>query len=100
MQEHKLEVQPAAPWDAYQYLKMTAMYGQPMIVEVFCTDVSSPAVARVLLTLLAQTFPGCRVNFDLQDCDRILRIQYTRDIAEEVILLVQTQGFCCCVLPD
>jgi hypothetical protein len=45
------------------------------IVEVFKTDVTSPARARQLVRQICQQFSHYQVNFDLQDCDHILRIK-------------------------
>ena len=44
-------------------------------VEIFKTNVTSPEAAAWLAEILKTLFPRCRINFDLQDCDRILRIQ-------------------------
>lgn len=46
-----------------------------MQVEIFKTDVEQAEVAAALVRLLLQHFPHCKINFDLEDCDRILRIQ-------------------------
>jgi len=45
------------------------------MVEVFRTNVNDPAQARMLLALIHQAFSGCAANFDLEDCDKILRIE-------------------------
>lgn len=40
-------------------------------VAVFKADVQRRAQANRLLSLLNQNNPGCRINFDLDDCDKI-----------------------------
>jgi hypothetical protein len=45
------------------------------IVEIFKTTVDHPAQARLVLEKLQQRFPYYRLNFDLTDCDRILRVE-------------------------
>lgn len=45
------------------------------VVKVFKTDVNDPAAACRIIRLLQQSFSGCRINFDLDDCDRVLRIE-------------------------
>jgi len=72
------------------------------IVKVFKTDVQDQLVARHIILFLEQTFSHCRINFDLDDCDRILRIECQKEpIAEnEVQLLVARCGHYCEVLQD
>ncbi|KAA2240896.1 hypothetical protein F0L74_19565 [Chitinophaga agrisoli] len=65
------------------------------MVEVFKTNVEHATQATQLVALLLQHFPDSRVNFDLEDCDRILRIEGQHFIAEKVQLLVNGRGFSC-----
>ncbi len=71
-----------------------------LMVEVFKTNVEHATQAAKLVALLLQHFPDSRVNFDLEDCDRILRIEGQHFIAEKVQLLVNGHGFSCQVLED
>lgn len=68
------------------------------MIEVFKTDVSGSADAGRLTALLRQHFPGSRINFDLDDCDRILRIEGKDFRPGEVVKLVRENGFACSVL--
>ena len=45
------------------------------MVEVFKTNVNDPDTARMLVRLLQRIFMHYRVNFDLNDCDNILRVK-------------------------
>ncbi|AYL99418.1 hypothetical protein HYN43_011330 [Mucilaginibacter celer] len=45
------------------------------MVEVFKTNVSRRREANKLLEAIHKTFNNHKANFDLEDCDRILRIQ-------------------------
>lgn len=45
------------------------------MVEVFKTNVTSERKARQVLHLINRKFPSYKVNFDLEDCDNILRIE-------------------------
>lgn len=56
-------------------LKMTISI-IPM-VEVFKTNVNDPVVAGRLVKKIHRAFSGYQANFDLEDCDRILRIKCT-----------------------
>ena len=45
------------------------------MVEVFKTNVEDTGQAEMFIDILSDKLPGCRINFDLDDCDRILRIE-------------------------
>ena len=67
------------------------------IVKVFKTDVQDQLVARQIIRFLQQTLSHCRINFDLDDCDRILRIESQQGSVEEaeVQLLIASCGHYC-----
>jgi len=73
-----------------------------MIIEVFKTNVTEEGEARRLVERIQSRFRGYIANFDLDDCDHILRIvssSGTISIAE-VISLVNNSGYSAEVLPD
>ncbi|UOQ54329.1 hypothetical protein [Hymenobacter cellulosivorans] len=72
------------------------------MVEVFKTNVQTRHHARLLLQQIHRTFAQYRANFDLDDCDNILRIESATDFisAAELIMLLRTAGFQAEVLPD
>lgn len=45
------------------------------MVEVFKTNVNSREHAHMFLTQMRSTHSDYKVNFDLEDCDRILRVE-------------------------
>lgn len=45
------------------------------MVEVFKTNVTDPDKARMIIKKIHRTFKYYSANFDLEDCDKILRIQ-------------------------
>lgn len=45
------------------------------IVEVFKTNIESFVKAQLLLQELKKLLPHAKINFDLDDCDHILRIE-------------------------
>lgn len=45
------------------------------MVEIFKTDIQSKQVAADLLNSLQLAFPNYKMNVDLEDCDKILRIE-------------------------
>lgn len=67
-------------------------------VEIFKTNVADRVQAAGLLSLLAEQFPMLRINFDLSDCDRILRVE-GQEIANDLIIdLVTMRGYYCRLL--
>ena len=44
------------------------------MIEVFKTNVHSPVQAKGLVEAIHRAFPAWRANFDLDDCDRVLRV--------------------------
>ena len=46
-----------------------------MKIEIFRTDVNDVYRADELIQLLKIHLPDCQINFDLEDCDKILRIK-------------------------
>ncbi len=66
-----------------------------MDVEVYKTDVTTKEEASHIVTLLQFVISDCAINFDLEDCDRILRIETSRDIKEMVYDVFNKQGFYC-----
>jgi len=65
------------------------------MVEVFKTDVYEMADAKTILALLYEHFPDSRINFDLEDCDKVLRIEGKDIVASKVRTLITKQGFIC-----
>jgi hypothetical protein len=65
------------------------------MVEVFKTNVKKVNEARKLIDLLSQHFPGSKINFDLKDCDKVLRIDGYINISADVIDALTSKGFMC-----
>jgi hypothetical protein len=66
-----------------------------MMVEVFRTNVQEISQANRLVALLHQHFPGSKINFDLEDCDKILRVEGNDFLSIKVMRLIEAHGFCC-----
>ena len=69
-------------------------------VEVFKTNVESDLSAMDIVRSLHQLFPSLRINFDLDDCDRILRVQGINICAKSIAEVLEWKGFECEVLED
>lgn len=44
-------------------------------VEIFKTDVEDSSTGNMIVNALTKYFPSYIINFDLDDCDRILRVE-------------------------
>lgn len=72
------------------------------MVEVFKTNVKDPVDARMLVNRIQSTLNGYNANFDLQDCDKILRVEIAHGVVEvaKVMALLARGGFSAEVLSD
>lgn len=68
------------------------------MVEVFKTNVQKKAQSKMLLSILSEAFPSFKINFDLSDCDRVLRVEGDNMEALRIMMLVKKHGFACEVL--
>jgi hypothetical protein len=68
------------------------------MVEVFKTNVQQSELARQLSLALLERFPFSKINFDLEDCDKILRIEGSQVCVDTIIKLLSNHGFECEVL--
>ena len=68
------------------------------MVEVFKTNVQEFSEAQKLVALLRRHFPDSKINFDLDDCDKVLRVEGNNLRIEKVMTLVMEKGFLCKVL--
>ena len=73
-----------------------------MAVEVFKTTIMEESGAQRVRTALSGVFPEYRVHFDLEDCDHILRAAHEHEEidAENVIRIVEDEGFGCSILEE
>jgi len=69
-----------------------------MIVEVFKTNVQQKKEAQMLVQLLTQHFPAHKINFDLSDCDKILRVEGEQVVPQRIITLLHSNNYQCIVL--
>lgn len=69
-----------------------------MMIEIFKTNVQKICQAETLVCELLQQFPNSKINFDLDDCDKILRIEGMSVLADKVMMLLKENGFNCRLL--
>ena len=72
-----------------------------MNIEIFKTNVEDNAEAGRIVKTIQQVHKSYKANFDLQDCDRILRIVSLNGpvLAEELIDLLKKIGYKAEILP-
>lgn len=70
------------------------------IVQVFKTNVNDPSQVNMLCELVQTEVTVHRANFDLEDCDKIFRVESTANIDEKIVALLHLHGFMCEELPD
>jgi hypothetical protein len=68
------------------------------MVEIFKTNVQKKAESKMLLCILSEAFPSFKINFDLSDCDKVLRVEGDNMEALPIMILVKEYGFTCEVL--
>jgi hypothetical protein len=68
------------------------------MVEVFKTNVRSIREAKFIIQKLAEEFPKHKMNFDLSDCDRILRVQGQNILENKIISIVTALDYKCEIL--
>ncbi|MCF0070141.1 hypothetical protein LZD49_06635 [Dyadobacter sp. CY261] len=72
------------------------------MVEVFKTDVEKQSQANLLINLICIAFNGYQASFDLEDCDRILRITSSGDPVCDISIigLLESFGYQAAVLEE
>jgi hypothetical protein len=68
------------------------------MIEVFRTNVNSAQQADMMTAMLSQSYPCAAITFDLEDCDRILRIAGVHT-PQHVVDTLQLHGYQCQPLP-
>ena len=68
------------------------------MVEVFKTNVQKKAQSKMLLCILSEAFPSFKINFDLSDCDKVLRVEGDDMEPSRIMILVKEYGFTCEIL--
>ena len=69
-----------------------------MIVEVFKTNVEEVELSELLIRQLENQFPDSLINFDMEDCDKILRVEARTITPEKIIQILNSNGYSCEVL--
>ena len=63
------------------------------MVEVFKTNVKDRDQAKMLIDQIQKTFTDFTANFDLEDCDKILRVKSTNPSRRFSIMGISKNSF-------
>lgn len=69
------------------------------MIEVFKTNVQEESQCKIIIEKLLEHFPNSSINFDLEDCDKILRIHAPSISNTKIIAVLNLHGYQCEVLP-
>ncbi len=70
------------------------------MVQVFKTNVQEKNESAQVIEVLLKEFPTFEINFDLEDADRILRIEGRNVCANEIIFIIKNIGYTASILED
>lgn len=68
------------------------------MVEVFRTNITKVGQSKILIKKVLQHFPKSNVNFDLDDCDKVLRVEGENICPEKITRIINANGYQCEVL--
>lgn len=69
-----------------------------MIVEIFKTNVQKDTDKNHVTASIQNQFPNHKINFDLEDCDKILRVEGNPLDSKSIIQYVNSLGYICILL--
>lgn len=69
------------------------------MVEVFKTNVQNRIQAKQVIDLLKAAFSDAQINFDLHDCDKVLRVEgINSTYCQTIVSDLASMGFKCEIL--
>lgn len=68
------------------------------MVEVFKTNVEKETDTNYIIAVIKREFPTYQINFDLEDCDKILRVEGVNLQSNQIIEYVNCLGYSCNIL--
>lgn len=69
-------------------------------IQIFKTNIQEQSQADEILSVLTSILPDAKINFDLDDCDKILRIENSDVNSNAIISIIEDHGFLGKVMPD
>lgn len=66
-----------------------------MMIKVYKTNVKNSDMADFITEQLLKRYPGFAINFDLMDCDNVLRVEGQSFQRDDIILFLNKIGYNC-----
>jgi hypothetical protein len=70
-----------------------------MRVEIFRTFVNNEKQARKICEILNSQLENTKVNFDLDDCDKVLRVESPEIDINKIRWIMENLGYSCDLIP-
>lgn len=65
------------------------------MIEIFKTNVQKKSETNHIIAIIKKQFPDYAINFDLEDCDRILRVEAFKLETNDIIMHLNSLGYSC-----
>jgi hypothetical protein len=65
------------------------------MIEIFKTNVELEEHAQCIMASLIQVFTSLKINFDLDDCDKILRVEGHEFSVDRIRETIHALGYTC-----
>lgn len=65
------------------------------MIEVFKTNVQMISDSIHIIDLIKKQFPNYKINFDLEDCDKILRVEGDKITSKSIVDCLNYLGYAC-----
>ncbi len=53
------------------------------MVEIFKTNVRNKFDSNYIIAIIQRQYPNYKINFDLEDCDKILRVEGSLNLSQK-----------------
>lgn len=65
------------------------------MIEVFKTNVQMISDSIFVIDIIKKQFPNYNINFDLEDCDKILRVEAKEIESKTIVECLNCLGYSC-----
>ncbi len=65
------------------------------MIEIFKTNVQKKSETNYVIATIKKQFPDYIINFDLEDCDKILRVEAFKLEPKDIINYLNCLGYIC-----
>ncbi len=65
------------------------------MIEIFKTNVQNEFDSNYIIAIIKRQYPNYKINFDLEDCDKILRVEASKFEPKKIIEYLNCLGYFC-----